>query len=478
MLCPYYNTPTGPQPAKIIMKEKTIAIFDIGKTNKKVLVFNHNLKLISEEEEKFALTTDDDGFECDDIGLIEEWIGETMLRLAASDRHELTAVNFATYGATLACLNSSGQRITPVYNYLKPIDERIPERLYRRYGGQDEFCRRTASPALGMLNSGIQILWLKTEKPGIYQQVKHILHLPQYISYLVTGQITSEHTSIGCHTALWDFDNMCYHPWLANEGLNLPEPVPVEKLVPVRAGNKTVMAGPGIHDSSASLAPYFTGKTGKFMLVSTGTWCINMNPFNSETLTAEQLDRDCLCYMSINRQPVKSSRLFLGNMHEKAVEMINNHFRTTPDFYRKVKFDPDMIEILKRKYTGDKRAFFESGPGSREFRERIDLFDFRSFDEAYHQLMIELVDLTAETIKLIIPSDDETENIFVTGGFSNNPIFLRLLAGTFTGKKVFTSEISNSTALGAALAVLKGMEPAVVPELNLGLTEIAPQKTK
>lgn len=454
------------------MKEKTIAIFDIGKTNKKVLVFNHELKLISEEEEKFSETSDDDGFECDDIDLIEEWIGDTMLRLAGSEKHDLRAVNFATYGASLAYLNSSGKRIAPVYNYLKPIDERIPERLYRRYGGQDEFCRRTASPALGMLNSGIQVLWLRTEKPHIYEQVKHILHFPQYISYLITGQVTSEHTSIGCHTALWDFDNMCYHPWVANQGINLPEPVPVEKLTGIRAGNKIIMAGPGIHDSSASLAPYFTGKLGKFILISTGTWCINMNPFNSETLTTEQLDRDCLCYISINRQPVKSSRLFLGHMHETAVEMLNNHFRTTSDFYRKVKYDPDLIKILKGKFTGDKRAFLESGPGSREFKDRIDLFDFKSYDEGYHQLMIELRDLTGEALKLIFPADDETENIFVTGGFSNNTIFLKLLAEAFPSKKVFTSEISNSTALGAALVVLKGMESGILPLLNLGLTEI------
>lgn len=456
------------------MKEKTIAIFDIGKTNKKVLVFNHELKLISEEEEKFPEILDDDGFACDNIELIEEWVGETILKLAASEKYDLTAVNFATYGATMAYLNNSGKRITPIYNYLKTIDERIPERLYRRYGGQDEFCRRTASPALGMLNSGIQILWLKTEKPQIFEHVKHILHFPQYISYLVTGQMASEHTSIGCHTALWDFDNMCYHPWVANEGLTLPDPVPVETLVAIRAGNKTIMAAPGIHDSSASLAPYFTGKHGKFMLISTGTWCINMNPFNTETLTAEQLDRDCLCYMSINRQPVKSSRLFLGHMHETALDMLNNHFRTTPDFYRKVKYDPDLKEILRRKYTGDKRAFFNSGPGSREFREKIDLFDFKSFDEGYHQLMIELVDLTTEAIKLIIPANDETENIFVTGGFSNNMIFLKLLAGSFPWKKVFTSEISNATALGAALVILKSIVPERMPELNLGLTEIAP----
>ena len=173
---------------------------------------------------------DDDGFECDDIEHIESWIKESLTSLVHSDKYDLKAVNFTTYGATLVYLDENGKRLTPLYNYLKPIDEKISESLYKRYGGRDEFCRRTASPALGMLNSGIQPLWLKATKPRFYSKIKHILHFPQYLSYLVTGKIYSEHTSIGCHTAMWDFDNMNYHPWIKIYGLNLPDPVPVETI--------------------------------------------------------------------------------------------------------------------------------------------------------------------------------------------------------------------------------------------------------
>ncbi|MEI2721999.1 MAG: FGGY family carbohydrate kinase [Verrucomicrobiota bacterium] len=153
------------------MKEKVIAIFDVGKTNKKLLLFDYRLNLVMEQETRVAEIVDDDGFECHDIEKVEKWIRESILKLVHSEKYELTAINFATYGATIVYLDAQGKRIGPVYNYLRPIDEKIPERLYRRYGGQDEFCRRTASPALGMLNSGIQILWLKTEKPEVYDKV-------------------------------------------------------------------------------------------------------------------------------------------------------------------------------------------------------------------------------------------------------------------------------------------------------------------
>lgn len=451
------------------MKQKVIAVFDVGKTNKKILLFDYNLNIVSETEERFPVIKDDDGFECDDIEKIEKWIKDSVKNLLVSDKFDLTAVNFTTYGATLAYLDDQGKRITPIYNYLKPINERIPEKIYRRHGGQDEFCRKTASPALGMLNSGMQALWLKYEKPHIFSKVRHILHFPQYLSYTLTGKIYSEHTSIGCHTALWDFDEMTYHRWTREEGLTLPPPSDVNTLNEIIIDGKKIFAGIGIHDSSSSLAPYFKGNNGKFLLVSTGTWCINMNPFNSETLTAEQLDRDCLCYMSINRQPVKASRLFLGNLHEIASKKISDHFRVPENQYKNVKADKKLIEACEKR-SREKRFYFEDQPFSRTLVDKNDFFVFKSFDEAYHQLMVELAQLTVEAIDLVIPYNDDTETLFITGGFSRNPLFLRLIANAYPLKNVYTSEINNATALGAALVILASLKPDIKPELNLGLT--------
>jgi len=445
------------------MKETVIAIYDIGKTNKKLILFNDDFKIVSEIEEKFAEIQDDDGFECDDIEHIENWIKESLTSLVVSDKYEIKAVNFTTYGATLVYLDENGNRLTPVYNYLKPIDEKIPEGLYKRYGGRDEFCRRTASPALGMLNSGLQTLWLKTIKPDIFAKTKHVLHFPQYLSYLITGKTYSEHTSIGCHTALWDFDNMKYHPWIKMYGLNLPDPVPVETLNEVTIEGKKIQVGIGIHDSSASLAPYFSGSDGKFLLISTGTWCINMNPFNTEKLTAEQLDKDCLCYMSITRQPVKSSRLFLGHLHETALKQVCNHFRKSEDYYKKVKADNQLSSLLKSKFSG-KKVFFQTGPYSRDMKDYVDLYEFSTFEEAYHQLMNELGDLIIEAVNLVLPEMDATENIYITGGFSKSELFQKLITKAYPSKSVYTSEIANGSALGAAM-VVSGSKSS----LNLGL---------
>jgi sugar (pentulose or hexulose) kinase len=256
---------------------------------------------------------------------------------------------------------------------------------------------------------------------------------------------------------------MNYHPWINAQGLSLPDPVPVGTLNEVAIAGKNINIGIGIHDSSASLAPYFSSSEGKFLLISTGTWCINMNPFNTEKLTADQLDRDCLCYLSITREPVKSSRLFLGYLHETALKQISDHFRKADDYYKIIKPNKQLSFDLKEKFK-NKKVFFQI-ESSRDLKDFIDMYEFGTYEEAYHQLMNELGDLTADAINLVLPSVDDTKYIYITGGFSKNELFQNFISNAYPSKSVYTSEITNGSALGAAL-VVSGSKSS----MNLGLT--------
>lgn len=453
------------------MKKEAVLIFDIGKTNKKILLFDLELKILHEEESIFEELADDDGFPGDDMDRLEQWILEACSRYAKDDRFILRGINFTTYGASLMYLDETGERLTPVYNYLKPMPEGVVKPLYERYGGEEEFCRKTASPKLGMLNSGLQALWLKKLKPEIFSQVRSILHLPQYLSYLLNGKITSEHTSIGCHTALWDFDGMAYHPWTMQLGDTLPVPEEVENTYPSINQDFTLPVGIGIHDSSSSLVPYLMNSQEEFILVSTGTWCISMNPFNSDPLTAHELNKDCLSFMSIRQKPVKSSRLFLGRIHDLNVHRLSSLFEKEDKAYKKVELDEAMIRSLSKGKRG-RRVFFAEGLTDDYMDRSVDKEQFQNFEEAYHQLLMDLVDLTKNSIGLIIPEEDRSKKIFISGGFSKNPIFLKLLASHFPDKRVFTSEVANATSLGAALILWKGIDKLFDPIIDLGLRSI------
>lgn len=449
------------------MAVDVIAIFDIGKTNKKFLLFDSRLNLLFQDERKFHEIIDDEGVACDDIEKIEQWMKSSVTSVHDNGDFNIKALNFTTYGASLAYIDEKGRRLTPVYNYLKPMPEDVMQGFYEKYGGVDEFSRKTASPALGMLNSGLQILWLKSKKPEIYSKVAGVLHFPQYLSYLFTGKAVSEYTSIGCHTAMWDFDDRKYHQWLNDEGIKLPVPVANETVYDVNINGKNIKTGIGIHDSSSSLVPYFVGTGDEFILISTGTWCIYMNPFNPEPLTAEQLRKDSLCYMSIQQQQVKSSRLFMGHIHDVNVERIEKHFSVEDGSYKKVKTGGKRIaELAQRKGLV---KFFRNGIPSDYIDTSVDLSQFTSFTEAYEQLVCDLVDLGMESLKLIIPEDDGTKTVYISGGFARNDLFNGLMAFKLPGKRVYTSEIDNSTALGAAMVVWNSAFGEGRPPVDLGL---------
>jgi sugar (pentulose or hexulose) kinase len=449
------------------MLKEVIAVFDIGKTNKKFILFDSSLKIVHEAEEKFDEILDDDGFACDDIERIEDWMKKSVSDVVKKMEFLIKALNFATYGATLMYLDYYGKRLTPVYNYLKPMPEDVLKDFYKDYGGVEEFSRKTASPALGMLNSGLQILWLKREKPEIFAKVSVVLHFPQYLAYCFSGKLYSEYTSIGCHTAMWDFDNQCYHQWLKKEEIILPLPVSNSQVSDVKSGDQIIKTGVGIHDSSSSIVPYFKYSKDEFILISTGTWCIFMNPFNKEPLTTEELRKDTLCYLSINQNPVKSSRLFLGHMHDVNVEQLNKHFGVEGNYYKKVKTDICLFKELSK--NREPRFFFKETIPADYIDSSVDLNSFRTFDEAYHYLMHDLVSLGMESLKHIIPENDKTKIVYVSGGFAKNEIFVKLLAAWLPGKKVYTSEIENATALGAAMVVWNSAFGSETPAIDLGL---------
>ncbi len=450
------------------MENKVIAVFDIGKTNKKILLFDQSFSVVYQTEEKFPTTTDEDGVECDDIALIEKWMVQTLESIVAEDKFDIQGINFSTYGASLAFLNDKGERLTPIYNYLKEVDSDIQDNLFSQYGGVEEFCRQTASPALGLLlNSGIQTLWLQKEKTEIFSQVKDVLHFPQYLSYVLTNKVTSEPTSIGCHTFMWDFDHMDYHPWIKANGIQLPDPVNNDTVFDTTINDKKIITGVGIHDSSASLVPYLQKSEEEFILISTGTWCISMNPFNTEALTSEQLSNDCLCFLTPQKKQVKSSRLFMGHFHEVWKDKLNDFFSVDPKYFRTIPYKEDVVKQQMEKF-GEDFVFFPMGISDFEKGvEAVDLSVFENFDQAYTRMVIELTRLCINAVKLIIPKDDHTKTFYVTGGFARNEIFVTLLQEYFSEKNVVTSEVDNASALGAALVIAGKLDGFNVDAIEL-----------
>ncbi|MBC8153547.1 MAG: carbohydrate kinase [Bacteroidetes bacterium] len=321
-------------------------------------------------------------------------------------------------------------------------------------GGCDPFCVETASPDLGMLNSGLQLYWLKHTQPTRFGQIVHSLHLPQFCSYLFTQTPVADLTSVGCHTGLWHFARHRYHDWLAQEQiLTLKQPVVSSATtIPARLGGRSVPVGVGIHDSSAALIPYLKAFREPFLLISTGTWCIALNPFNTEPLTINELEQDCLTYLTYEGKPVKASRIFAGNEHERMTRHLADYFHVAPDHYKTIPYDPALVAQLRTRFR-------QSNPDAVDltqlkesaFVER-NLNEFTNYTEAYHQFMLDLTVQQTASVRLVLGRAGVSQ-IFVDGGFSRNPLYMHLLAERFPGHQLYASDIAQATALGAAIVI-------------------------
>lgn len=448
---------------------KVIAIFDIGKTNKKLFLFDEHYKIVLEGSEVCEQTTDEDNEPCEDVVRLTDWMQRSLVKLAGLREFDIRAINFSAYGASFVYLGQHHQPIAPLYNYLKAYPEHLKKKFYDTYGGEITFSMLTASPVLGSLNSGMQLYRVKHERPELFADIKYALHLPQYLSFQLTGKACSDIASIGCHTNLWNFAQQNYHEWVFREGVidKLAPILPSTSVLPVQPQSPSGVAsaapvtlpsipvsGIGLHDSSAAMIPYLESFREPFVLISTGTWCISMNPFNDSPLTVAELQKDCLCYMSYQGRPVKASRLFAGYEHEQQVQRLAAHFHTSPSRAASVEFDGECIARLRgRPDAGDPiGGRGEITPVTASVFHRRALNDFGSFEEAYHRLMLDIMDQQVDSTRLVL-HDTDVRRIFVDGGFGRNQLYMHLLAEAFPGIEVFTASIPQATAMGAALAI-------------------------
>ncbi len=439
----------------MMQKKSVVAILDVGKTNKKLLLFDQAYNLVYEKSDRMEETVDEDGFPCEDLASLASSVVEMIWSSLTIEGFDVKAINFTAYGASIVYVDGDGKTLTPLYNYLKPYPQDIQHKFYAQYGGGKAFSRCTASPVLGSLNSGMQVLRIKREQPEIFASTAFALHLPQYLSYLFTDLAVTDITSIGCHTNLWDFTKKTYHDWVQNEGIaDVLAPIisstHVEK---INIDGHALSCGIGLHDSSSALIPYLICFKNPFVLVSTGTWSISLNPFDHVPLKDEELEKDCLCYLQYTGKPVKASRLFLGNAHEKGADRIAAHYALPADFYKAIRFDQGLASLVKERLLSKTCSGFEA----------VDLMEVESPDLAYNILIAVLVEKQIESINLVLKHQD-AESIFVDGGFSKNHVFMSMLASHYHNKKVYAAEVAQATALGAALAIHDAWNPNSVGE--------------
>ena len=418
-----------------------IAIFDIGKTNKKAFLFNEAYKIVWQESTELDEILDEDGETCENIESLVQWVKSVWKKMNNLSDFSIKALNFSTYGASLVNVNEKGESITPLYSYLKIYPKELQASFYAKYGGEELFTKKTASPVLSSLNSGMQLLRLKEYQPEVFKRLKYYLHLPQFISSLFTGKFYAEYTSIGCHTNFWDFEKNMYHEWVEKEGFTDKTPA-LKSAKEVFQDSYGIKIGTGLHDSSAALIPYIRTFKEPFVLISTGTWSISMNPFNDKSLTSEELKQDVLCFLTYEGKPVKASRLFIGKEHDEHVKYLENKYKVGKK------------EVLESEYISVQNASTSGG-----------------YQAEYNQFIKELAKRQSAALELVI-YNSPVKKVFLDGGFSKNILFMKQLSILHPEIEFYAAEVAQASSIGAALVIHEHWNRNEIPEDLISLKRV------
>ncbi|MBM4079585.1 MAG: carbohydrate kinase, partial [Planctomycetes bacterium] len=282
------------------MGDYQIIVLDIGKTNKKLFVYDSSLRCLNPGEKGAVFAeVERDGVRCDDMPAIHRWTMDG-LRAAARRYKAIRCISISTHGATIALLGNErdvqfkgdGGLAFPIVSYAHDIGPDEDAAFYRDLGLTPEAMQeRTATARFGwFINHGKQLWWLKKRFPEQFAQVTRVLMFPQYFGYLLTGNIGIEPTYVGCHGYLLDADGKSYSAVAKKLGV-------VDKLPPLPCRNtweslgalkpevarqtglrQDCLVAMGVHDSNAALVPYFVKGFKSFAVQDSGTWIVTMSP--------------------------------------------------------------------------------------------------------------------------------------------------------------------------------------------------------
>ncbi len=454
------------------MKNYHIAVIDIGKTNKKILIYNQDLRIVDERFIRIP-EIEEDGILYDDVERLKAWILNTFSSLSAV--YAIRVIATSAHGATYSLVDEHLNHAVPQIAYNTDPGEDFHSQFYRLCGDPNELQVTTATPNFNLLINTAKGIYLSQKKfPEQFGQVKHVILYAQFFSAWLTGSVCCDPTYTGNHTYLWDFAKQDWSAVADSLGIRhlLPKAMknPWDTIGTIRSEiasatglSPDTLVTAGIHDSNAAMLPYMLSMKEPFLLNSTGTWCVIMNEKEEVKFEADELGKVVFYNMNAFRKPVKTA-IFLGGMEFEhyANLLMKRHGRTDiPPFDQERTqqiIDENQLFILPSVAKGIGQ-FPASQPRLVDGKNSYSLHDVETglsnpeflgdYETAFAVLNLSLAIQT----KVSFERADYTPGmvVFTEGGFSKNDTYNNLLSAFFPQSTFYLTALKEASAYGAAI---------------------------
>ena len=445
------------------MKPTVVAVLDVGKTNKKVRVYDRKFAVLDEARTTLNVK-DHRGIEVDAADELLAWFLRTLKGFAA--KYDITAIAVTTHGATCALLDAAGELAHPVISYTCPRGAEVQEEFYKTFGDRRALQKETSTADFGFANVAKVLYFVKTRLPEVWGRVRRALFLDSYLGYVLTGKTASESTYVGNHTYLWRFKEQTWSSVAKALGADrlFPETLrkpwdPLGRIKPNIAKtcglSETCIVTCGIHDSNANFVPYLAQGHRDFILNSTGTWCVAMKQAAASELTNTEIDAKLFFNMDATGKPVLTA-LFPGGMeYDKfggftplkdqsdlaIVEQViaGRDLFVVPGALPDAKVFPHAEP--KVVYKGKTYALPELESGTAPIKE---------LGQAYYAaLNLGLAIGSREMMGRLGAKSGTT--VIIEGGFANNEPYCQVLASLCPELTIALTNMKEGTSFGAAL---------------------------
>ena len=452
-----------------------IAVLDIGKTNKKVAIYDDAMNPLAVKKRKIDTIPLDssDNLEIEDVDTVVSWFLEQLRELGKE--YPIKALSVTTHGATVVCVGKDGKPCVPPVAYTNEVDEGVHERFWAAMGNSDDVQTVTATAEIKPLINIGKLLWYQKDRwPEDFARIDKVLFYPQYFGFRLTGKAAADITYTGCHTYLWDYEKGDWSFVVDKLGIRDALPAKPEApeselgVISAEVAEATGLAPDtkvtlGIHDSNSSLIPYLITQKQDFVLNSTGTWCVAMHPTEKVEFVDDELGKMVYYNLSYAGKPVKTSILLGGLEYETYTDALHaRHKRNDwPDY------DPSMYEsILDNPETFILPTVV---PGTGQFPDSVarvidagetypvaDIIEGRRWPKAFDDYLkaFALVNLSlAIQTRIALLRVDLTPGteVFIEGGFRQNHNYGALLGALLPDNPLFLTELEEATSYGAAL---------------------------
>ncbi|MCU0905208.1 MAG: FGGY family carbohydrate kinase [Tabrizicola sp.] len=421
------------------MMHEHIAVVDVGATNTRVVLLDHDLREVASRKTETRHLPGPPYLHIDSESLLA-FVRGAIVELDSIQ--PVGTISVSAFGATIACLDRDSALVLPVMDYLAEA----PTDVDAGYAGiAPPFLEVFSVTSPGALTLAKQLFWLETIYPEAFTRIATVLPWSGYIAHRLGGGLANEVSNLGVFTHLLEVKTGNWSSLVRARGWDRLFP-------PRRAAWEVIGTFPGlrgkgeiltgIHDSNANWLRYMAGQGGNFTLVSTGTFVIGLD--SGGDLAGLDPDCDTFSFTDIFGRPVACARFYGGYELNKLLDGVPVAAASLAGLaaiiakgsFALPAFSDTGGPIANR---GKRGRIVGAAVGSPELRASLAIL--------YYALMVDRM----------LDSLRSGATILIDGPAAQSPLIPGLIAALRPGQPVLTSAQSEGTTLGAGvLARMKG----------------------